>query len=1518
MAGIFLATIEDLRPELSSKQLPVEKAYESFRNALAQHDSVMLSAPPGSGKSLDVGAWLLKIMGQKAKVAMTQPRRDAAENVAVATAARHGLRFGSDVCFATSEFRGNRPETRLQIMTTAILVNSFRNDPTLKNLDAVVVDEAHERDLHIDLALALLKRANNLRKQQNQPALKLVLVSATLEDKKFSRAFNISDDAKIRAEGRLYKVDRIFTPSNDLFIPDYVTKEPRRREVEDVATDKVLNILKNSQGGDILIFMPGIRRIQNTQAQLERMINKEMPGAKVDIRILHSSVSQRDRSEVLKSRGKNGRRRIVISTNIAETSVTVPGIKYVVDSGLKNEKRYNKNSGLESMTEVPVSQAESSQRAGRAGRLQEGEWHACFSQEDYELMTSHPDPEILRLDIAETVLKVLAMKIPEIERLEFVDQPPKEQIAEAVNKLEMLGAIDNSRMLTEIGELMSRLPLEPRMARVTAEAVSLGCVREALIVGLASKSRNFLRLDQRSQDERSKKPMPWLKNRSELIKQSQSDWEYYLKLFDGYLLTENPRQFCQDYGLDEGTMQKIWDDFSKVIQEINRADFKISSSKEPRAMERSLLSGFAPDHLIRKTKLRHGVEYERVDRADNKIRISSGSVLYDSGVELAVATKLDEGKGSMTVGRGAEQEVLFKYAVGVHGVQPEDLYVAMPTRVRRIPESTSHNFGKTSRSVRTLHKYEFKRADGSWAQLPDQYLPIDSPQATEKLAKLLEEENVSSSLSAQIRENKNILQLLESLNLRSRGQIKWMGLTKWLAEKLATPDLNLAEAKGSEYYRLNLEDICSPDVQKQIEQAAPTSINLHGRSFPVSYQLSRNWQRPEQIESFSAFLKMQISPESEALEFLQTLTDQEMDAVKNQLQVLQPGDKLCLDILLPSLSDYSYFRHEYSGMQNLRDYIQSAFVDKLIKNKDIKPLVAELFYQPGGKLPDLTAAGPVVDLGQIGPFGQAMAAYPYLEPLIDRAFGHEFIEKYKVKYTGRAAALAKNNELAERVASKAREYDMIYLFNEVNQFSFNNLADSAVNELRLGEKFKILRQVSKELPVFDSHFLDTNKFGPDLIPQLLKAYEVILAIKQYAEALDAKKMETEAYLTNPGNTALIQNYSELAGQTGRLFKPSQLELARNKEILTDYWRYRNTSSLASVNQYLESIKQVMAIAEFYNSADTAAKLEDQAARGEVLLNQVVEIKHNGVKAIPNQVLAINPDGTDIAPDIKYEDKWLWRVLPNDSLLVFYSGPQYGGSHGFKSADFKILNPPVKGLSENQTRRLKEFEQAIIAENVGYYNSDGMAIRAGLGNNLPSRQFEGKVRTGTLQDLKPNFLPAPVIEKLDASILTGPTPEYWHDSERLKEAQARLDQLNKIMNWCAGRYKKLADPPNFKVAKDLVAKINMKVSQRSGITEADFTAVEREVDKALNKSLAQLVPGQERTKYTRQIFGYLDALRLELANNQAIKDYVEAGVVTMADMQKKIEALQEEIFEKITNRQALPNPEEFVANLANEI
>lgn len=491
-----LTEIKDLakNSDLRTRLLPISEKAKAIEYALQKYDVVSIEAPPGAGKSIDIGKIVMDAI-PGGRIAMTQPRRDAAEGVCLATAARHDLEFGKDVCFSTSEFHGNTRSTRLQIQTTGILLNQFRDNPRLDQYDVVIVDEAHERSLDIDLVIGLLKHANVLRREANMRTIKIVVASATLEQKKFKEFFDISPEATIQSRGKMFEVERRHVVQNKKFKKDQYTGEERELPYTSIAVEEVLDILRTTKQGDVLVFMPGKREIEAVRNGVESALSGNGVGRNdIQVLTLHGENKQQERSYVLKGKRQGDtKRRVIISTNIAETSVTVPDIVYVVDSCRKKEVIFDPKTGLEVLTEVPASKAECEQRAGRAGRLSKGVVRRLVTEAEFAELPDHPEPEIKRLNLSHMVLRMMSLGIKNVETFEFVDSPPAENLKEALHMLHMLGAITADQELTKLGRRMAELPLEPRMARVVVAAEELHCVDAAVAIASLIEGRGVLR-----------------------------------------------------------------------------------------------------------------------------------------------------------------------------------------------------------------------------------------------------------------------------------------------------------------------------------------------------------------------------------------------------------------------------------------------------------------------------------------------------------------------------------------------------------------------------------------------------------------------------------------------------------------------------------------------------------------------------------------------------------------------------------------------------------------------------------------------------------------------------------------------------------------------------------------------------------------------------------------------------------------------------------------------------------------
>ncbi|MBU0546112.1 hypothetical protein KKA13_02555 [Patescibacteria group bacterium] len=903
----FRAEAERLAREtnLPGQELPITEKRKDILRSLSVNDTTIVQASTGAGKSLDIGVLVREAIGNQARVAMTQPRRDAAEGVAVATAARHGLRFGEDVCFSTSEFKGNRDKTKLQIQTTGVLLNRFRRDPLLQYYDAVIVDEAHERDMDIDLCLGLLKRANEERKSKGMAPLKIIVASATLPEAKFKEFFGVADEANITAEGKLFHVEEKYALESEKYGADRYSNEKREKPYTELAATKALEILRSTKSGDILIFMPGLRMIRDTQAMLERALADR---SGVEVLRLHGIDSMRDRNNVLQGSRRKGMRRVVISTNMAETSVTVPGIRYVIDSCRKNENHFDSETGLTTLQEVPASQAECRQRRGRAGRLESGEYYSLLTKAEFAELPEHPLPEITRSNLSGTILKMLSYGVKEIETFPFVDPPSAELIAEGLHELLILGVIYEDRELTKLGKEIMHLPLEPRMAVVVAAGREYGCLKEVLsIVSMIAGKRNIFRFKPNGEERKKareavlaedrylKKEDPRFKdavdNKAKLLMQGKqkeikgdvtSDWALFLRIFQQFRESNNREVFCEQHGLDFEVAMQSLKDFEKMASTLRDEGVKMSSSNEEEKITMCILRGYAPDHLILQEQGRHGVGYMRLDRGDRDVRINRSSLVYGDKAPLMVCLSLEPGKGEKTVGRGRREEAIFKYAVGLHPVRPEILMQAMPERVRR--QERALGYALQDGKMTTTYGYQFKNRKNEWVSVGDDNIFERSEEAAARLAAAIANgQEGADDPMFRAKENQEKIKEYNTLYHRSRGDISQIIIARWYAERM-NGAMTIEEAKkvGAEQYIFEEKDFCPLEKRAELDKIAPEKITIQGKEFPVSYYYRpadpNAWSEEGKREKYEATVKMKF----ETYEEVFSLAEDDFAPLKKQ------------------------------------------------------------------------------------------------------------------------------------------------------------------------------------------------------------------------------------------------------------------------------------------------------------------------------------------------------------------------------------------------------------------------------------------------------------------------------------------------------------------------------------------------------------------------------------------------------------------------------------------------------------
>ncbi|MGA1253693.1 MAG: ATP-dependent RNA helicase HrpA, partial [Burkholderiaceae bacterium] len=453
--------------------LPVSARWQEIAQALLAHQVLILCGETGSGKTTQLPKIALACgYGSKGKsIGHTQPRRLAAVSVARRIAQEiksecgrmPGARVGYKIRFNDQ----SRPGVPIKLLTDGMLLAETQADPRLEAYDLIIIDEAHERSLNIDFLLGYM---HNLLTQR--PKLKLIITSATLDAEKFSKHF--FNAPILEVSGRLYPVEMRY--------------QPPERDDDDLIDRVVTGIaaaLAEPMGtgpADVLVFLPGEREIRATsEALADRLRPVAGHGRRQSVEVLplFSRLTQADQDRIF--RPAEGRR-VVLSTNLAETSITVPGIRYVVDAGLARVKRYRYKGKVEQLQIEPVSQAQAQQRAGRAGRLSEGVCIRLYSEEDFLSRPVHADPEIHRSSLASVILQMKALHLPAIEVFPFVDPPSKKAIADGMALLNELGALDSTGALTEIGRDIAALPLDPKLARMLVAARQRGCLKEMAVL----------------------------------------------------------------------------------------------------------------------------------------------------------------------------------------------------------------------------------------------------------------------------------------------------------------------------------------------------------------------------------------------------------------------------------------------------------------------------------------------------------------------------------------------------------------------------------------------------------------------------------------------------------------------------------------------------------------------------------------------------------------------------------------------------------------------------------------------------------------------------------------------------------------------------------------------------------------------------------------------------------------------------------------------------------------------------
>jgi ATP-dependent helicase HrpA len=553
--------------------LPIAAKRDEIKKALEQHQVLIIAGETGSGKTTQLPKICLEIgRGQHGLIGHTQPRRIAARSVASRVAEELGTPLGSLVGYQVRFEDQSDSNTLIKLMTDGILLAETQNDRYLERYDTIIVDEAHERSLNIDFLLGYLKTLLPRR-----PDLKVIITSATIDLERFSRHF---DDAPIvEVSGRTFPVDTWYRPLT------LEQDEEGNRVEDDLTVDQaILATLdeiaayersERRSPGDVLVFLPGEREIRDAADMLRKAQIKH-----TEILPLYARLSPAEQQRIFQS---HPGRRVVLATNVAETSLTVPGIRYVIDSGTARISRYSYRAKVQRLPIEAISQASANQRKGRCGRVEPGICIRLYSEEDFLGRPEFTDPEILRTNLAAVILQMLHLRLGEITAFPFIEPPDGKAISDGFNLLQELSAVDRNSQLTPLGRQLARLPVDPRMGRMLLEAAKLGSLQEVLIVASAMSIQDPRERPPERQQAADQAHAQW--------KDIDSDFAGLVNLWRGFeeqrqALTASPlRNWCRKNFLNYLRLRE-WRDSHRQLSLICR-DMQLSGQQRAGRLSRN-------------------------------------------------------------------------------------------------------------------------------------------------------------------------------------------------------------------------------------------------------------------------------------------------------------------------------------------------------------------------------------------------------------------------------------------------------------------------------------------------------------------------------------------------------------------------------------------------------------------------------------------------------------------------------------------------------------------------------------------------------------------------------------------------------------------------------------------------------------------------------------------------------------------------------------------------------------------
>ncbi|MCK8938862.1 ATP-dependent RNA helicase HrpA [Haemophilus influenzae] len=605
-------------PIVFPESLPVSQRKVEIQKLLSEHQVIVVAGETGSGKTTQLPKMCLELgFGNLGMIGHTQPRRIAARSVAARIAEELQTELGDLVGYKVRFNDQISDDTQIKLMTDGILLAEIQNDRFLNQYSCLIIDEAHERSLNNDFILGYLKQLLPRRRD-----LKLIITSATIDVERFSKHFN--NAPIIEVSGRTYPVEVRYRP---------VVEEDDQDQLQGILN--AVDELQAEGRGDILIFMNGEREIRDTAEALQKQNLKH-----TEILPLFARLSAQEQNKIFHPSGLN---RIVLATNVAETSLTVPGIKYVIDPGTARISRYSYRTKVQRLPIEPISQASANQRKGRCGRVSEGICIRLYSEEDFNSRPEFTDPEILRTNLASVILQMTALGLDDIEAFPFVDAPDKRHIQDGVKLLEELGAFETvqtksgeKRLLTRVGRQLAQLPVDPRLAKMILSAVNFGCVYEMMIIVSALSIQDPRERPQEKQQASDEKHRRFADKKSDFLA-FLNLWRYLQEQQKESSKNQFRRQ-CQKDFLNYLRIREWQDIYHQIRLTVREMSLPINSEKaEYQQIHTALLSG-----LLSHIGLKEAEKQQYLGARNAHFAIFPNSVLFKKQPKWVMAAELVE------------------------------------------------------------------------------------------------------------------------------------------------------------------------------------------------------------------------------------------------------------------------------------------------------------------------------------------------------------------------------------------------------------------------------------------------------------------------------------------------------------------------------------------------------------------------------------------------------------------------------------------------------------------------------------------------------------------------------------------------------------------------------------------------------------------------------------------------------------------------------------------------------------